>query len=1221
MATEVSGRNEANFMAFFRRINDWKPDVALEFASPPTVYSPAYTLSPMLYNANDFEGNGCLLESKRSPQNKVFIDLQSEIFQWFNFFKTNQNMTVKCDQTGRSLTSEKACQMLCELNESLESFKGKCWEAVRLTHVASEISPPGLPNHPITMLVVFIPMFLSVYGGCSRRLVEWASVMIRTLVVALLAIIPRAQDSYGAIITRIEDEVIGLPKSLEGLRQYVNKSSATNGRMVHEYICCTRCWGLYCPKTMLPVAHPTEYHMWKAAIHGYCTFQLTLEGKPCNAWLFKDDAPSQLDKSGSLEARLGTRPFPKQKFCYSSLPGWICDLIKRPGMTDALEIATNDPQGNVIMQSKCIKALRDSKGQPFAIQMPGSLRICFGLFIDWFNANGNTIRGTKHGTGGIYLIILNLPEQIRFNPENMFQLFIPGPMEPTSEQLCNVIRPLINDLIGLFSPGMTIQTQVGGAKCFAMLALVIADLKAAKKIGGYAATNHKWFCALCRQPERSFRHNIDPETWAPALSDVDHRKFMNEWKALRTLKERNIHFSVYGIRYSELERLEYLKFSLAISLEPMHALHNIIQPHIRRVFNLSTKPQMDLNHQDLTSSSAGEDEYLDGETDQETQNSESDGDNESVDLNLDDMGSPNGEEENPSSSAPTPQSRRKRTLADDLARGDTILRRSSLDWASLHILNNMSTSSLQELCLQRRISFLQIVLHNGKPTRAAMVEKLVCWFKNRTSHDIEAVDTSQAVEIIMSPLRLQEKRKQLELIPRDVLYELSVTSGLRQSKQHGERATLWPTNNSMIEHILVESEAAGPSQESGKNMKRFPTIPSQGDTEMQESESKKLPYFNHLFMKELWEDMKMLHLPENAKRNAAPSTFGLKRHGTLSAAQWYNVCCFNLFVTLSRHWTRDDSSQLEKEWMQNYYHLCSLVRISHIRIVEPGDIVRLRYHTLAYVSGFRRLFPERLLRPSHHYLLHLADQVDWFGAMPGRWAFPLERRNGQVQRLNTNHKQGEIEQSYAKQSIALMELQTWLELARSPTVETFLLKTNHMMGTHLPTNSTNTSPPQHGNMSIPVSLAKYGRLTIESRNALEVSSPLMAPEPEVLKLPYIEVNGQRFRSAIAAHHGTKGTMVEIFDGELSKRAPRRVGLVYEIFIYPTPPLQGSRVLVGIAEIERRTDSNPFRAEPDVGADLFTSEIKPTNYILVDPSSISQVAYYQWDMKTLLVISI
>ena len=370
-----------------------------------------------------------------------------------------------------------------------------------------------------------------------------------------------------------------------------------------------------------------------------------------------------------------------------------------------------------MMQSKCIQELKGFDGLPFASDTPGNVRICFGLFIDWFNANRNTIRGSKHGTGGIYLIILNLPESMRFDTENMFHVFIPGPKEPNTEQLCNVIRPMVNELITLFEKGLGLHTSNFSIFCFAMLALIIADLKAAKKIGGYAAHNQNWFCALCRQQECDFRTHFDPDTWPPMLLNTVHRQLMNEWRQAQTLKDRKAHFRLNGIRYSELERLKYLDFSRTISLEPMHALHNIIEPHIRRIFRLNAEPPSKDSGQQPDGSAwgiLGDDMLRSSDFDEVGEDQGKDTDDSDLDNSDPDEMEPDQQDSHA-------------IHASELSRGQLILRRPFLDWASVHLLKQLSVSTLQELCSKRRISFFHMNLHKGKPLRSEMVEALITW--------------------------------------------------------------------------------------------------------------------------------------------------------------------------------------------------------------------------------------------------------------------------------------------------------------------------------------------------------------------------------------------------------------------------------------------------------------------------------------------------------------
>jgi Transposase family tnp2 len=400
---------------------------------------------------------------------------------------------------------------------------------------------------------------------------------------------------------------------------------------------------------------------------------------------------------------------------------WLTEFIQRPGMVELLN--SSDAAGTNIMSSKCITELKGANGHPFVNSSPGNLGICLGLFIDWFNANRNTIRGSNHGTGGIYIVVLNLPESIRFEPENMFHMFIPGPKEPTTERLSNFMRPLVQELIALFERGLVLQAAEFILRCYAMLALIIADLKAAKKIGGYAASNHKWFCALCRQNEAGFRTNLESDKWDKMLSNDAHRRIMLEWRNSKTPAERKKHFGLYGIRYSELERLPYLDFSKAISLEPMHALHNIMEPHIRRIFKLGAKEQMDAHKGGNIDGVAAEEEKEWNFADSSDEDDHCDDFDMDEDSELDDDGFETCKGDHPAHS----NSDKLSSYPKEVARGEIILHRTVLDQSSISLLGRMHVDTLEILCSGRGISFFQLLLHGGRPTKQAMTEALIDW--------------------------------------------------------------------------------------------------------------------------------------------------------------------------------------------------------------------------------------------------------------------------------------------------------------------------------------------------------------------------------------------------------------------------------------------------------------------------------------------------------------
>lgn len=46
------------------------------------------------------------------------------------------------------------------------------------------------------------------------------------------------------------------------------------------------------------------------------------------------------------------------------------------------------------------------------------------------------------------------------------------------------------------------------------------------------------------------------------------------------------------------------------------------------------------------------------------------------------------------------------------------------------------------------------------------------------------------------------------------------------------------------------------------------------------------------------------------------------------------------------------------------------------------------------------------MKPSHHWCLHLPDQLRDYGPVPNFWSFTVERLNKILKGLNTNHQKG-----------------------------------------------------------------------------------------------------------------------------------------------------------------------------------------------------------------------
>lgn len=197
--------------------------------------------------------------------------------------------------------------------------------------------------------------------------------------------------------------------------------------------------------------------------------------RPCGTVLMK-----------TMRSRNG-KPFlyPKQVYCFKKLSDSLQDLINKPGFMENCEKwrsrATQLPE-NVLgdcYEGRVWREFQFVDGEPF-LAAPNS----FGLMlnVDWFQP-------TLHGSdsiGVIYMVVMNLPREERFKPENLIVVgIIPGPKEPKLH-INSFLQPLVDDLIDLWD-GIILNTSVGGPREMFRAALLAlsSDIPATRKCGGF----------------------------------------------------------------------------------------------------------------------------------------------------------------------------------------------------------------------------------------------------------------------------------------------------------------------------------------------------------------------------------------------------------------------------------------------------------------------------------------------------------------------------------------------------------------------------------------------------------------------------------------------------------------------------------------------------------------------------------------------------------------
>lgn len=124
--------------------------------------------------------------------------------------------------------------------------------------------------------------------------------------------------------------------------------------------------------------------------------------------------------------------------------------------------------------------------------------------MDGFNPFIMKEAGKKVSVEAIYMVLLNLPVETCYQVENMFLVgIIPGPREPSLEQINHVLVPLVDNLLCFWKPGVFIKQTAhhfGSRMCLAALISVICDLPAACQILGMASHAAIHFCSFCKLP-------------------------------------------------------------------------------------------------------------------------------------------------------------------------------------------------------------------------------------------------------------------------------------------------------------------------------------------------------------------------------------------------------------------------------------------------------------------------------------------------------------------------------------------------------------------------------------------------------------------------------------------------------------------------------------------------------------------------------------------------
>jgi hypothetical protein len=204
-------------------------------------------------------------------------------------------------------------------------------------------------------------------------------------------------------------------------------------------------------------------------------------------------------------------------------------------------------------------------------------QFAFTLNVDFFNIEGNLQQSASTSTGIISCACLNLPLDIRYKPENMYLArIIPGPSEPSGDQLNHFLDPIVDDFVESWECGIRFSRtalQAHGRVTRSIIACLVCNLPAVRKAAQLAGPTSHFYCTACHCFHRSTCGRTDVHSTDWVLRDKNEMRCLAElWKNASTSADRNKLFSLHRVQWSTLWRLSYWDPSHQVVVDTMHCL-------------------------------------------------------------------------------------------------------------------------------------------------------------------------------------------------------------------------------------------------------------------------------------------------------------------------------------------------------------------------------------------------------------------------------------------------------------------------------------------------------------------------------------------------------------------------------------------------------------------------------------------------------------------------
>ncbi|XP_070568393.1 uncharacterized protein [Ptychodera flava] len=361
----------------------------------------------------------------------------------------------------------------------------------------------------------------------------------------------------------------GFPASLFLMRQYLGM----NRDEFVKFAVCPKCLKLYSfDDCVIRNQNSTVVKKCDTVIH-----KTRRQTKICGTKLAKDVVLSN-----------GVRKYkPYKVYCYNSIIDTLEKFLLRPNFQSDCskwkERCVPDGHMSDIYDGKVWKEFKSKEGSSFW-ESPCN----FGLMLncDWFQPYE---RRCNFSVGILYMVVMNLPREIRFKKENIVVVGIIPALDKEPDTLKPFLEPLVKELQLLWK-GVKLKTYRQpdiGELCKGALLCCTSDLPANRKLCGFVGHSATHGCSKCfkefpsvltgskdkrGRPKRKLDYSgFARNAWVPRSGHLHrrHAALINQAKskAKRKQLERK-----YGVKDTPLLKLEYFNSVQFCVIDPMHNL-------------------------------------------------------------------------------------------------------------------------------------------------------------------------------------------------------------------------------------------------------------------------------------------------------------------------------------------------------------------------------------------------------------------------------------------------------------------------------------------------------------------------------------------------------------------------------------------------------------------------------------------------------------------------